>query len=60
MASKLAKVQMRDNTYLHNNTAKSFNSLNKNDSYNEVVRKKKVKKDNLRLYMNIIETRPTK
>jgi hypothetical protein len=51
---------MRDNGYLFNNKVKSSSNLDRPDSYQEVVRKQRVKTDNLRLYMNIIETRPTK
>lgn len=62
MASKLAKVQMRSNKFLFGGKQRSNShlGLDKPDSYAERVRKERVKQDNLRLYMNIIETRPTK
>ena len=49
---------MRENSYLQG--GKPAKTLIKAESYQEVVKKKRVKEDNLRLYMNIIETRPTK
>ena len=61
MASKLKDVQTRSNKYLpSDNWNHSTISGNKRpDSYHESVRKKTVQEDNIRLYMNMVRTRPS-
>jgi len=59
MATKLAGVQNRKNDYLFNERAKSVTIDSTPESYQAKVRKENVKNENLRLYLNIVETRPT-
>jgi hypothetical protein len=59
MATKLAGVQNRKNKYLFDERAKSVTIDSTPESYQDKVRKESVKNENLRLYLNIVETRPS-
>lgn len=59
MALKLHSVQNRQNNYLFNERAKSVTIDSTPESYQQKTRKIDMTKENMRLYLKIVETRPT-
>jgi hypothetical protein len=59
MALKLHSVQNRSNNYLFNERAKSVTIDSTPESYQRKVQKMDMTKENMRLYLKIVETRPS-